>query len=256
MSYLRDTWYLLWRHIVTTVRIPIWLLVTIVQPMIWLLLYGQLFRRVVEIPGFDSGSYIQFLTPGVVIMTALFGAAWSGMGIISDLNEGIMDRLLATPVRPSAIVTAAVLHAVLTGLIQATIILVMSIVLGARIPGGIGGALLILLMAALLSGGLAFLSNGIALVTRREETLISVANFFGTPLLFLSTAFMAADLMPGWIRAVARFNPVNWAIDASRAAMAGTDWTVVMQNTVLLIGFVVLGGVLAMLGLRNYRMAT
>lgn len=256
MSYLRDTWYLLWRHIVTTVRIPIWLLVTIVQPMIWLLLYGQLFRRVVEIPGFDSGSYIQFLTPGVVIMTALFGAAWSGMGIISDLNEGIMDRLLATPVRPSAIVTAAVLHAVLTGLIQATIILVMSIVLGARIPGGIGGALLILLMAALLSGGLAFLSNGIALVTRREETLISVANFFGTPLLFLSTAFMAADLMPGWIRAVARFNPVNWAIDASRAAMAGTDWTVVMQNTALLIGFVVLGGVLAMLGLRNYRMAT
>lgn len=256
MSYLRDTWYLLWRHIVTTVRIPIWLVVTIVQPMIWLLLYGQLFRRVVEIPGFDSGSYIQFLTPGVVIMTALFGAAWSGMGIISDLNEGIMDRLLATPVRPSAIVTAAVLHAVLTGLLQATIILGMSIVLGARIPGGIGGALLILLMAALLSGGLAFLSNGIALVTRREETLISVANFFGTPLLFLSTAFMAADLMPGWIRAVARFNPVNWAIDASRAAMAGTDWTVVMQNTALLIGFVLLGGVLAMLGLRNYRLAT
>ncbi len=69
MTYLRDTWYLLWRHIVTTIRIPIWLVVTIVQPMIWLLLYGQLFRRVVEIPGFDSSSYIQFLTPGVVIMT-------------------------------------------------------------------------------------------------------------------------------------------------------------------------------------------
>ncbi len=256
MTYLRDTWYLLWRHIVTTIRIPIWLVVTIVQPMIWLLLYGQLFRRVVEIPGFDSSSYIQFLTPGVVIMTALFGAAWSGMGIITDLSEGIMDRFLATPVRPSAIVTAAVLHAVLTGLLQATIILLMSLVLGARIPGGIGGGLLILLMAALLSGGLAFLSNAIALVTRREETLISVANFFGTPLLFLSTAFMAADLMPGWIRAIARFNPVNWAIDASRAAMAGTDWTVVLQNMVLLIGFVLLGGVLAMLGLRSYRQAT
>lgn len=255
MSYLRDTWYLLWRHIVTTIRIPIWLFVTIVQPIIWLTLYGQLFRRVVEIPGFDAGSYIQFLTPGVLIMSALFGAAWSGMGIITDLNFGIMDRFLATPVRPSAIVTAAVLHAVLTGLVQAVIILLVSLVLGARVPGGLGGILVILLMASLLAGGLAFISNGIALVTRREETLISVANFFGTPLLFLSTAFMAADLMPGWIRAIARFNPVNWAIDASRAAMAGTNWTLILQNGAYLIGFVLLAGVLAMLALRTYRQA-
>lgn len=255
MSFLKDTWYLLWRHIVTTIRIPIWLFVTIIQPVIWLTLYGQLFRRVVEIPGFDASSYIQFLTPGVLIMSALFGAAWSGMGIISDLNEGIMDRLLATPVRPAAIVTAMVLHAVLTGLVQAVIILVMGLILGARVPGGVGGALAILLMAALLSGGLAFISNGLALVTRREETLISVANFFGTPLLFLSTAFMAADLMPGWIRAIARFNPVNWAIDASRAAMAGVDWAVVLQNGLYLAGFVLLAGVLAMLALRSYRQA-
>lgn len=255
MSYLRDTWYLLWRHIVTTVRIPIWLFVTIVQPIIWLTLYGQLFRRVVEIPGFDAGSYIQFLTPGVLIMSALFGAAWSGMGIITDLNFGIMDRFLATPIRPSAIVTAAVLHAVLTGLVQAVIILLVSLVLGARVPGGLGGVLVILLMASLLAGGLAFISNGIALVTRREETLISVANFFGTPLLFLSTAFMAADLMPGWIRAIARFNPVNWAIDASRAAMAGTNWTLILQNGAYLLGFVLLAGVLAMVALRTYRQA-
>lgn len=255
MSYLRDTWHLLWRHIITTVRIPIWLFVTIVQPMIWLTLYGQLFRRVVEIPGFDAGSYIQFLTPGVLIMSALFGAAWSGMGIIVDLNDGIMDRFLATPIRPSAIVTAAVLHSVLTGLVQATIILLTSLVLGARVPGGVGGVLAILLMAALLAGGLSFISNGIALVTRREETLISVANFFGTPLLFLSTAFMAAELMPGWIRAIARFNPVNWAIDASRAAMEGSNWTVILQNGIYLSGFVLLGGVLAMLALRSYRRA-
>jgi ABC-2 type transport system permease protein len=255
MSFLRDTWYLLWRHIVTTVRIPIWLFVTIVQPVIWLTLYGQLFRRVVEIPGFEAGSYIQFLTPGVLIMSALFGAAWSGMGIIVDLNDGIMDRFLATPIRPAAIVTAAVLHSVLTGLVQATIILLMSLVLGARVPGGLGGVLAILLMAALLAAGLSFISNGIALVTRREETLISVANFFGTPLLFLSTAFMAADLMPGWIRAIARFNPVNWAIDASRAAMEGSNWTVIIQNGVYLAGFVLLGGALAMLALRSYRRA-
>lgn len=86
MTFLSDTYHLTVRHIRTSLRIPIWIIVMLVQPIIWLTLYGQLFRRVVEIPGFESASYIQFLTPGVVIMTAFFGAAWSGMGLVEDLQ--------------------------------------------------------------------------------------------------------------------------------------------------------------------------
>ena len=76
--FLADTTHLLRRHLLATLRLPIWIAVTLVQPVIWLVLFGELFRRVVEIPGFESGSYIGFLTPGVVIMTAMFGSRGRG----------------------------------------------------------------------------------------------------------------------------------------------------------------------------------
>src|SRR4051812_8968650 len=116
MTFLADSFYLLGRHIRVTLRLPIWIAVSLVQPIIWLTLFGQLFRKVVELPGFGSASYIDFLTPGVVIMTAMFGSAWSGFGFIEDIGSGLMDRLLATPVHRAALITARVLHAALTAL--------------------------------------------------------------------------------------------------------------------------------------------
>lgn len=236
-NFLTDTGYLLLRHLRTTMRIPIWIAVTLIQPVIWLTIYGQLFRRVVEIPGFGADSYIQFLTPGVVIMTALFGSAWSGMGIIEDLSEGVMDRLLATPVNRAALISARVLHAALTVAVQSVIILVFGMLLGAKVAGGPAGFLAILVLGSLLGAGMSALSNGLALVTRREETLIAVVNFFGLPLTFLSTAFMAADLMPPWIQALARANPVNWAVVASRDAMLGQAWSGVAKSAAMLLAF-------------------
>ncbi len=256
MHFLTDSLHLLLRHIRTTIRIPIWVAVTLVQPVIWLTLYGQLFRRVVEIPGFGSGSYIQFLTPGVVVMTALFGSAWSGMGIIEDLTDGVMDRMLATPVSRAALIFARVPHAALTVAAQSCIILLFGMLLGARIAGGIPGFMAILVLGALLGCGFSALSNGLALITRREETLIAVINFFGLPLTFLSTAFMVSELMPGWLRVLSRANPVNWAVDASRDAMLGKDWGYVWMAGLMLAGFTLFSVGLATQAFRAYRRAT
>lgn len=255
-TFVADTYHLTLRHIRTTMRIPVWIFVTLTQPVIWLALYGQLFKRIIEIPGFESDSYIQFLTPGVVIMTALFGSAWSGMGLIEDLKEGIMDRLLATPIHRGAIIASRVLHAALTVTIQSAIILIFGIVLGASVPGGVAGALAIMLMAALLGAGLAAISAGVALLTRREETLIAIVNFFGLPLTFLSTAFIASDLMPGWIQFLAQGNPVNWAVNGSRDAMQGQNWADIWAYTALLLGFVLLGIMFATQSFRAYRRTT
>lgn len=255
-TFAADTFHLLIRHIRTTLRIPVWIFVMLVQPIIWLALYGQLFRRVVEIPGFESDSYIQFLTPGVVIMTSFFGSAWSGMGIIEDLKEGIMDRMLATPVHRGALIASRILHASLTVFVQSAIILVVGLVLGASIPGGIVGALAILLLGALLGAGFSAISNGVALLTRREETLIAVLNFFGLPLIFLSTAFMASELMPEWIRFVAQGNPVNWAVNGARDAMQGQNWADVWGNAALLAVFVIVAGFFSTQAFRAYQRTT
>lgn len=253
--FLADSWHLLLRHIRTTIRIPIWIAVTLIQPVIWLTLYGQLFRSVVEIPGFASVSYIQFLTPGIVIMTALFGSAWSGMGIIEDLTDGVMDRLLATPVHRGALITARVLHAGLTVMVQSLLILAFGFLLGARLSGGVAGFAAILMLASLLGCGFSALSTGLALVTRREETLIAIINFFGLPLTFLSTAFMASNLMPPWIRFLAKGNPVNWAVDAARAAMLGRDWDGVAWRALMLLAFALASIALSTQAFKSYRRA-
>lgn len=253
--FTTDTLHLLQRHIRTTLRTPIWIAVSLIQPIIWLTIFGQLFQRVVEIPGFGAASYIQFMTPGVVIMTALFGSLWSGMGVIEDFNDGVLDRLLVTPVHRGALIAARVLHAALTVAIQSLIILGVGLLLGARSPGGLAGLGAILLLAALLGAGVSALSNGLALLTRRHETLIAVVNFFGMPLTFLSTAFMAAELMPGWIRGIAQANPVNWAINAARDAMLGQNWAAVWSYSALLILFVLVALYLATQAFQIYRRA-
>jgi ABC-2 type transport system permease protein len=255
-NLVADTLHMLLRHTRTTLRIPIWIAVTLTQPVIWLFLYGQLFRRIVELPGFEATSYIQHLTPGVVIMTAMFGSFWSGMGLIQDLDEGVMDRMLATPVSRTAIIAARVLHAAMTVGVQSMIILGMGLVLGARIPGGVPGVLAIMTFALLLGAAFSAVSNAIALLTRREETLIAIVNFFGLPLVFISTAFIASELMPSWIRTAAQANPVNWAIVGARTAMQGDAWMTVGQYILLLALFVVVCGICSTQAFRVYQRAT
>ena len=248
-----DTLHLFKRHLLHTVRMPIWIMVTIVQPIFYLTLFGQLFSRVVDIPGFEAASYLQFLTPGVIIMTAFFGSFWSGIDLIEDLNDGVMDRMLVTPVHRISIITARVLHAAVTVVAQTIIIIALAIILGVGFPGGITGILSILLFAALLGSGFSALSNGVALLTRRDETLIAVINFLSLPLIFLSTAFMSAALMPQWINLIARVNPVNWAVNGSREAMAGEAWLTVLQYGGLMILFAIGASFLAAQAFKIYR---
>jgi ABC-2 type transport system permease protein len=252
-SFIADSLHLLVRHLLVTLRLPIWIAVSLVQPVIWLTLFGQLFRKVVEIPGFESASYIDFLTPGVVIMTAMFGSAWSGFGFIEDIGSGLMDRLLATPVHRAALITARVLHAAITALVQTIIVLVLGLILGAKLPGGIAGFFAILVPTLLIAASFAAISNGVALLARREETLIAIINFFGLPLTFLSASFMSRDLMPGWMQSIAFANPVNWGVYAARAAMLGEHWDVLWLNSLWLLLFTVVGLVFATQAFRIYR---
>jgi ABC-2 type transport system permease protein len=254
-QFFSDTYHLLVRHLLVSLRLPIWIAVTLVQPVIWLGLFGQLFRRVVEIPGFGgSGNYVEFLTPGVVVMTSLFGSAWAGMGMIQDLNEGRMDRLLATPVHRGALILARVLHAMIMVGVQVVIVLALGIVLAGQFPPITFVAVLV--PAALVSASFAALSNGIALVARREETLIAVINFFGLPLTFLSASFMARELMPGWIRTISAANPVQWAATAARVAMQGDLGSPFWLNCSLLAAFALVCGLLATRAFGAYRRAT
>ncbi|AEH11315.1 ABC-2 type transporter [Candidatus Protofrankia datiscae] len=206
------------RHLRAMLRQPAYLAITIVQAVVWLPLFGSLFRRVVDVPGFGGGSYVDFLTPGVVVMSALFAAGWSGMNVIIEIDRGVTDRMLTSPVRRGALIGSRIIFQVLMTIIQSAIIMLLGWAIGARYHNGLVGPVVLLVGAALIAVIVASLSYGLALIVRREEVLIAAVNFCVLPLTFLSSAIMAKELMPDWMRIVAWFNPVDWAVTAVREA--------------------------------------
>lgn len=123
-------------------------MIVLIQPMIWLLLFAQLFRRIADIPGFAAGTYIDFLKPGVVVMTVLFSAGWTGMAFIEDIERGVMDRFLSSPVRRGALMAASTINEAVSTVAQSLVVVLLGIVLGARLDGGVGGV--VVLFAAVL----------------------------------------------------------------------------------------------------------
>jgi ABC-2 type transport system permease protein len=255
MKILRHGVYMMQRHLLNLWRQPIWIAVTLVQPVIWLLLYGALFKSVTRIPGFESTSYIQFLTPGIVVMTALFSAGWSGMAIIDDIDKGILDRFLVSPVKRGSLIVGRLLNGTVIIVIQSLIIVGLALIVGARFPNP-QGIIVLILLASFLAAAVGCLSISLALIARREETLIAAVNFFVLPLTFLSTAFMQRSLVPRWIQHASSVNPVNWAVEAGRnAVLPGTDWGMVLTRLGLLAGLLAICIALTTRAFRSYQRA-
>jgi ABC-2 type transport system permease protein len=255
-AMLTHSWYLTARAVRTLSRQPAYAAITLVQPVIWLLLFGQLFRNVVRIPGFTtaSGSYLEFLTPGVVVMTALFSSGWAGTVFIEDMDRGVMDRLLASPVRRGAMIVGTLAYQSLTTVVQTLIVFGIALASGARFAGGAAGVLATVLAACLISVIIASFSDAVALLVRQQEALIGISQFIVLPLQFLSSSIMDTRVAPAWVRHVARYNPVDWASTASRAALsAGTDWGVVLPRLGLLAGLAAVVGWLATRAFRSYQ---
>src|SRR5207248_408152 len=133
-------------------------------------------------------------------------------------------------------------------------LLVLGVATGARFQGGIVGVGLLVCSAILLAVPFGALSNAMALVLRRRESVIGASNFILLPLTFLSPVFMAKDLMPPWIRSVSRLNPVNWSIECAREGLtANPDWGLVLSRLGLLIAFTIFSGWLATGAFRKYQ---
>lgn len=255
MTTIEQTLFLCARILRNLSRQPIWIVVMVVQPMFWLLLYSQLFRRITDLGSFGTSDYVDYLTPGVAVMTAFFSGSWAGMGMIEDLDRGVIERVLATPARRSAIVFGWVLYSGIVATLQALLILLTGLVLGAT-NGGVPGWLVILLAAFLVAAGFAGLSHGLALLTRQEASMIAIAQFIGLPLLFVSSLLIARELMPGWMQTLSLLNPVEWATRAARGeALPGTSWEELGAFLVLLVAFVAATGAFATWCFNAYRRA-
>jgi len=212
----RRTW-------VKTLRRPVVLSFSFAQPLIWMGLFGFLFQR---FRVFDAGpevAYLDFLAPGVSVMTVLFGATQSGVSWIRDLQTGFLPRLLLTPASHGAVLAGKILADVLRLLLQAAGVLLLALLLGARLR--FAPLALLAALPALLFFAAAFscLSSAVALKSQAQEVMATFVHLINMPLLFTSTALVPGRQMPPWLAAIARWNPLTLTADAWRGALLGGE---------------------------------
>lgn len=244
------------RSVTALLRQPAFVLITLLQPAIWLLLFGALFEKAVQIPGFEAGgrSYLEFLTPGVVAMTALFSAAWAGTVYIEDMGLGVMDRMLASPVRRGAMMNGTIAYQSITTVVQTAVIFGIAYAAGARFQSPLRGFALSVVATVLLTVVFAALSNAVALLVRAQEALIGISQLLSLPLAFLSSAIMDPRLAPDWVRTAATYNPLDWAVVVSREALSAVpDWASVWSRLGALAGLAVVMSWLATTAFGAYQ---
>ena len=254
MTAVRQTWQVNLRYLRVLGRQPAYLGITLTQPIIWLLLFGALFKAVTEIPGFHGGSYVDFLTPGVVVMLAVSSAGWTGMSFIEDINAGVMDRVLVSPVWRGALNLGSVAYAMITIVIQTALIVLLA--------AGPRGALhqRRRRRAHPAPRGRAA-RGGVRLAVERHRDAGAPARDAdrgGQPRPAAADVPVlgahAAEPRARWIRTVSRFNPVNWAVEAGRsAAMQKLDWGLVASRVGLLAALVVVCAAFATRAFATYQ---
>lgn len=252
MNIIRDTWYITLRDLRARIRMPVFIFMSLFQPILWLVLFTQIFKSLGGMLGPGGGSYLQYFAPGVLVMMALFGAAFAGFGMLMDMDTGILSKMLATPVTRISVIAGRVIATVVVILVQALIIIIVSLIMGVHLKTGAPGVVFSFFLIALLGLGFAAFSNGLALLLKRQETVMAVTNLLTMPLMFLSSMMMPAALLPHWLNTVRHINPVDYAIVGVRDLISnGYVWHDLWLSLVVLAAWFVVGTVFGTLMFRT-----
>lgn len=228
MKFLRDTWLVFERQIVLQAKQPIWLLVMLIQPLYYLILFGPLLSNMSDMPGFETGVMETFL-PGLLVMMALFGSLFVGFALIAELRQGVIERMRVTPVSRYALLLGRCGSTVVAMLVQVVILIALSVpIAGTTIYWeGLFMMLGIMMLIALM---LSAISYGLALATKSEDSLAPLLNTVTQPVILLSGIMLPMAMAPGWLQTLADFNPFAYAVSAARALFVGNyDDPVVWQ---------------------------
>jgi len=222
-----------------------------VQPMLWLLIFGEVFAHIRAIPTGGKG-YLDFMAPGILAQSVLFIAIFSGIAIIWERDLGIVHKFLASPTPRTALVLGKALSAGVRGLSQAIIIYVLALLLGVRMnwnPLALLGVFTIIMLGA---AAFSTFSLIIACLVRTRERFMGIGQLLTMPLFFASNAIYPVVIMPAWLQVIARGNPLSYEVDALRSMMLANE---PINTAGLLMDFAVMLAVttvLILIGARLY----
>ena len=217
MKLLRDTWLIFQRQAQLLLRNPVWILVGVFQPVMYLLLFAPLLKPALGVRT-DAEAY-EIFVPGLLVLLAIFGGLFQGFGLIAELRAGVIERSRVTPVSRFALLLGRSLRDTVSLLAQAVIITLLALLFDLRVV--LGNLLLAYLMLALISLMTSAVSYGVALAVKSEDVLAPMMNTVAQPVLLLSGILLPLTFAPGWLQGVADWNPFSWAVDGVRALFRG-----------------------------------
>jgi ABC-2 type transport system permease protein len=220
MKALRDTLLIYRRSLTLTLRQPVWIIMGIFQPILYLVLFGPLLEASTKAAGAGTNAFNWFI-PGLLVQTAVFGGAFVGFGLVAELRNGVVERMRVTPMSRSAMLVGRSLRDVTILVAQGLLMIVLAIPFGLHLdPAGAAVTIAVLALIGLVTAPLSYTA---ALVLKSEDALAPVVQGIALPLLLLSGILLPMALAPDWLRFIASLNPLTHAVDASRALFNG-DW--------------------------------
>ncbi len=224
------------RWILKFVRSPHVLIMNLLQPVLFLLLFTEVFGKIASGPisgslGNSSIEYITFLLPAIAMQVAITTGQGAGIGLVRDMEEWIFEKVMVSPMSTTAVFLGKTFSELVRISVQIIIILGLGILLGAEVSTGVLGVFGIIFVGILFSMIFISLTTAIAMITKDQEAMMSIMMPIMFPLLFLSSAFLPLKILPTWIQTFATINPVTYGVDAARAIILGQDVMTVIDVT-------------------------
>jgi ABC-2 type transport system permease protein len=239
MTFFRDTWIIFSRAMRLSLRQPLWVLIGLLQPILYLTLFGPMLQNIAATSGFQGDAW-QVFVPGLLVQLGIFGGLFVGFGIIAEWRSGVIDRQLVTPAARTSIIAGRTLRDVVVITVQAIVLVGAAFALGLRVP--LAALIIGLVLVALLGAAFSFISNAIGLATKSEDALAPLVNSLALPILLLSGILLPMNIAPQWLQIVSNFNPFKHIVEALRAVFR-SDFSdpIVWIGVVLAMILVVLG---------------
>jgi ABC-2 type transport system permease protein len=234
----REHQALLGRWVARARREPLALLALVAQPMVWLVLFSNLFAQMAETAEVPGGDYLAFMTAGAVVMTVFNATLQGGVELLFDRETGLLLRMFAAPVHRVSIVTSRFIYLAVLTSAQGTILLAAAALLGVHMAAGLASIAGAVAIGALFGAGITSLSIALAFSLRDHVQFFPIVAFVGLPLTFISSALVPIELMPGWMQILAHANPLTYATDAIRSlVLEGWQPQVLARLTGILLLF-------------------
>ena len=238
MTFWHDTFIIFRRQLRLALRNPAWVIIGLIQPILYLVLFGPLLEPLAAQLGTDN-AYTLFV-PGLLVQLGLFGALFAGFGLIAEWRSGVIEAERVTPASRTALLVGRILRDSLQLAVQGIVLIALAFAFGLR--GSIGGMILGLVLVILLGSACASASYALALTTKSEDVLAPVLNSIALPILLLSGILLPITIGPDWLQWIANIIPTKHIVDAIRNAFAGdtfaltTLWGVLWTAVLVALG--------------------